>query len=281
MEYENRPPAEGINVSDTHPLAEFVWLLAAVGLVVSALVLVLSLSAGWLARQVPFEAEQHWVTGLPGAAQLSADDARAAQWLQALADELVAAHPLPDGMRVTVHYVVDDQVVNAYATLGGNVVIFSGLLRVLDSENAVAMVLAHEIAHIRHRDPIVALGRGVAVALGLSALGGMADSGLAQNMVGNVGLLTVLTFSRDQETRADEDALLALQLHYGHLAGAQRLFEHLQTDAGIALPELFATHPLTERRLQRIREASAQSAPGLAQPLPEWLLAPVRPSPTD
>lgn len=275
MDYENRPVPEGINVSRTHPLADFAWLLALVGIVVTVVVLALSLAAGWLAQQVPFEQEVRWAQVMPASSLATEQqDERTQAWLQALADDLVAAHPLPDGMRVQVHYVEDDTVVNAYATLGGNVVVFSGLLRALESENAVAMVLAHEIAHIRYRDPIVALGRGVAVALGLSALGGMADSGLAQNMVGNVGLLTVLSFSRRQETRADEDALLALQAHYGHLAGADSLFAWLQEHTGPTIPEFFATHPLTDDRLNRIRETARGTTAGEQSPLPAWLLVP-------
>ena len=273
MDYENRPVPEGINVGRTHPLADFAWLLAVVGIVVTLVVLLLSLAAGWLAQQVPFEQEVRWAQVMPVSAPAAVQqDERTRAWLQTLADELVVAHPLPEGMRVQVHYVEDDDVVNAYATLGGNVVVFSGLLRALESENAVAMVLAHEIAHIRHRDPIVALGRGVAVALGLSAMGGMADSGLAQNMVGNVGLLTVLSFSRRQETRADEDAMVAMQAHYGHLGGADSLFVWLQAHTGPNVPEFFATHPLTDDRLDRIREAAQGSTGGVPSPLPEWLV---------
>lgn len=275
MDYENRPVPEGINVSRTHPLADFAWLLAVVGIIVTLVVLALSLAAGWLAQQVPFEQEVRWAQVMPMSSPAAEQqDERTRAWLQALTDKLVSAHPLPDGMHVQVHYVEDDDVVNAYATLGGNVVVFSGLLRALESENAVAMVLAHEIAHIRYRDPIVALGRGVAVALGLSAMGGMADSGLAQNMVGNVGLLTVLSFSRRQETRADEDALVAMQAHYGHLGGADSLFAWLQAHTGPTVPEFFATHPLTDDRLDRIREAAQGSTGGVPSPLPEWLALP-------
>ena len=63
-----------------------------------------------------------------------------------------------------MHYDASDTV-NAFATLGGHVVIYRGLLEKLPNENVVAMVVAHEIAHIKHRDPVAALGRGVAITL--------------------------------------------------------------------------------------------------------------------
>ena len=46
---------------------------------------------------------------------------------------------------MTVH-AVQDPTVNAFATLGGHVFVFTGLVDSLDSENGLAMVLAHELA---------------------------------------------------------------------------------------------------------------------------------------
>ena len=108
---------------------------------------------------------------------------------------------LPAEMQITVHYASDDTV-NAMATLGGNIVVFQGLIDTVDSENALAMVLAHEIAHVRHRHPIVAMGRGFTVMLALSALSGVGD-GMIQQWVGSMGMLPMLAFSREQEEAAD------------------------------------------------------------------------------
>lgn len=72
-------------------------------------------------------------------------EAAARARLRALAAKLAAVMSLPPGMDVTVHY-ADEKAVNAMATLGGNVVFYRGLLERLDSEDAVATVLAHEIA---------------------------------------------------------------------------------------------------------------------------------------
>ena len=73
-----------------------------------------------------------------------------------------------------MHY-DDDAVVNAFATLGGHIVVYQGLLEAVPDENALAMVLAHEIAHVRHRHPIVGLSRSAALGFALMLLG--ADSG--------------------------------------------------------------------------------------------------------
>ena len=145
-------------------------MLATVAALTLALVLVLSLLASWLVKFVPFSVEQQLaqqvITQLP--AQQQTDKHQQIQtYLQQLADRLVANAPLPEGMSITVHY-VDDDTVNAAATLGGHVLMFRGLLERLPNENALAMVMAHEIAHVRHRDPMMSLGRGVVVATALA-----------------------------------------------------------------------------------------------------------------
>mgnify|MGYP003571114083 CR=1 FL=1 len=273
MEYENRPVPEGINVSDEHPLVDFAWMLATVAVLVTVLVVALSLSAGWLARQVPMAQENSWAQTYIEAQprELSEEALRKQRWLQTLADQLSPAMALEPDMRIRVHYVEDDSVINAFATLGGNVVIYSGLIQAVDSENALAMVMAHEIAHIKHRDPITALGRGVAVALGLSAIGGASDSAMAQQIVGNVGMLSGLSFSRAQENEADEAAIDALLAHYGHLNGAATLFKALQEKESRLTPEFLATHPLTDKRIARIVAAAASAPTGETRPLPAWL----------
>ncbi|MCV6604633.1 MAG: M48 family metallopeptidase [Porticoccaceae bacterium] len=276
MEFENRPVPEGINVSRQHPLKEFAWMAATVAAFTLALVLVLSLLASWLVKFVPFSAEQQLaqqvIDQLPAGEQ-AANHQQTQEYLQQLADRLVASAPLPDGMTITVHY-VDNDTVNAAATLGGHVMIFRGLLEKLDSENALAMVMAHEIAHVRHRDPMMSLGRGVVVSTALAAIGGFSDSQLSAWVVGMSGDLTLLKFSRDQEHAADKNGLLALYNSYGHTAGSTQLFEVLaeQRGDGGEWASFLSTHPLSDERiaaLARIAGENGWQQSGELTPLPE------------
>lgn len=278
-EYENPTLPEGINVSPTHPLKEFALLLGGISALLLALVLALSLAAGYLVRFIPFSQEQalasrierHWPQG-----QANPHPARQAE-LQTLADTLVAAMDLPPGMRIQVHY-IDNATVNAMATLGGHVLVFQGLIDILPSENALAMVLAHEIAHVRHRHPIMAMGRGFTVALALSSLSGLGDAAI-QQWLGGMGMLPLLSFSRDQESQSDADALNAVYRVYGHVRDADALFAHLDAAHKLPQPPAFlATHPGHADRLAQIARFAAshparnQDAP---RPLPAaWKTAP-------
>ena len=276
MEYENRPAPEGINVTDQHPLVDFFWMLATVALLATVLIVTLSLSAGWLARQIPMAQENRWAEAFSAQrpVDLSETALRKQRFLQELADRLSPVMALEPDTIIKVHYIEEDDVINAFATLGGNIVIYSGLINTADTENALAMVMAHEIAHIKHRDPIMALGRGVAVALGLSAIGGLSDTAMAQQVLGNVGLLTALSFSRAQEHAADEEAIAALLALYGHLNGAATVFEKLQSREADLVPEILTTHPLTEKRIDRLVQATVVQGDGEATALPDWLKQP-------
>ena len=271
MEYHNPQPPEGINVSQTHPLLDFLRLLGGL-LVIAAIVFVaLALLADRLAKYIPFEKEleisSRFAADFPAPGPMSA-------YLQELADRVVAAQGLPAGMRIRMHY-VDSSTVNAFATLGGNVIFFRGLIGKMPSENALAMVISHEIAHVKLRHPISTFGRGLAIGIVVAMVSAGSGSDIVVRALGNAGLLTALTFSRSQESAADADALRTLARMYGHVAGADEVFKLLQEEStrGIGnLPAILRTHPLDQDRIDAIgRNAAANGWPmqGPTQPLPE------------
>lgn len=274
-DYENPQIPEGINVSPENPLKEFAVLASGISLAIIAVVTVLSLLAGHLAQYVPFAQEKALLSHLD-IGWLKSDhkpqDARE-QYLQALADRLSTAMDMPPDIQVSVHY-DDDPTINAMATLGGHIVVYQGLIDTLPNENALAMVVAHEMAHIRHRHPIVAMGRGFAVMLALSSLAGVGD-GMMQQWVGSMGMLSVLTFSRAQEEEADADAIQAVYRTYGHVGGAAAFFEYIDEHASaLKMPQILSTHPDHAARIARIRNFEREhpgNASPVLQPLPDFL----------
>lgn len=282
MEYQNPKIPEGINITDEHPLKDFSLMLLGVGIFVFALIGILMLMAEYLVKYVPFETELALAEHFPNIVTETTNRAEASRienYLQDLAEQLAEHQQLPEEMKITVHY-IDAEEVNAFATLGGNIVIFSGLLNKMPHENALAMVMAHEIAHIKHRDPIVALGRGVVIGLAMMSLMGAGDSSMAQQLVGNVTLLTGLNFSRRQERQADHEALNTLQSYYGHVNGAEEIFKlFMQRESTHSMPEFLSTHPQSEERVEAVQEFSqlvVAKSSGLKQKrelkqLPSWL----------
>lgn len=279
---ENRAPAEGINATHENPLREFAWLLAGSVVLLVAAVTAVSLAAQWLAPLVPYRYEARLVAGIDLAPAPGSAKARAAQAeLQALADRLAAHMDLPEGMRVRVGY-RDEATVNAFATLGGQTVFFRGLVARLDSEDALAMVMAHELAHLKYRHPAAALGRGVAVGVLLSMISADLGRSAAGGALGQAGMLTVLSFNREQERQADAEALRVLAAEYGHVGGAVDLFATFAALPGAHrepnLPaiEFLRTHPLTALRAAAVETWAGErgvAVDGPRRPLPPALAA--------
>lgn len=266
MQYEN-PPVPEVNVSPEHPLKEFAWLLFTLGVFLVAGLLLLYALSGWLLRFVPPSAEALLVDSVaaqfPAPASGPCADARR-QELQALGERVARALNMPAEQTVTIHY-LDGDTVNAFATLGGQVFIYRGLMDMLFSEEALAMLLAHELAHVKHRDPLLASGRAFTTALALSLLLGGDGTAMTAWLGNTAHQLTALGFSRRQEERADAAAVQALRKLYGHTTGAVELFAVLQqTRSGRAeAPVWLATHPDTAARLQRAMAEQGEASGSL------------------
>ncbi|WOH36858.1 M48 family metallopeptidase [Thalassotalea fonticola] len=283
MKYTNPIIPEGINVKDENPLKEFFILLFGVGIVISLVIIVLSVIAGWLVKFIPFSAEYSLVQNMPAITSVEkhinqqTKDEQSSQlevqvYLQQLANKLSIVQNLPSDMTITVHYVADDTV-NAFATLGGNIIIHQGLLAKFDHENTLAMVMAHELAHIKYRHPIIAMGRGLTVAVALTTIAGVSDSSFVSNILGQISLLTVLAYNREQERQADEAAYNTVVKHYGHAQGALELFEALHSvDKLIDPPKFLSTHPLTAERIENLKRLEVHSsAAKTLTPLPDLI----------
>ncbi len=245
---QNALPREGINSSAEHPLKEFGWLVGSVAITLTLVVLVVGWGAQWLAPRLPFSAEESlaaaWIDQPVAAAQRARTQA-----LQALADRVAAQLRLPDDMHVYVAVNASTEV-NAFATIGGRVSINRGLLARLKSEDALAALLAHEIAHVKHRHVATSLGRGLALSVLLAAISSDAGAASAQSAIGNATGLALLGYSRAQEAQADQEALDAVVALYGHAAGCTELFEVLRVAQGDSEGAALArSHPLTAARI--------------------------------
>lgn len=244
--------------------------------IISAIAL-LAVSANLLAPFIPFSAEKKLAAAFEKqmvAEGPQIEDSDLSRYLQSLAERLAEAQQLPEDMSITVHYINDDTV-NAFATLGGHVFFFRGLLESVPNENALAMVMAHEIAHVKHRHPIKSLGRAVIIGTATAVVSSAVGGDIVSDVLGKTGLLTVLKFSREQEEQSDETALAAIARLYGHVGGSSTLFNVLkeahkhETQA----PEFFNSHPLTDNRLQNIAAMAKEQG---------WqLTGPLTPLPTD
>lgn len=254
MNLENRLPDETVNYSEEHPLKEFAWLVAGVAALAVAAVLVFGYFAAEVAARLPYAVEREMVAAYvePPGKMDDPDLDAAARELRALGARVAAAMDLEPGMEI--HFrLVDSPVVNAFATLGGQVFIHRGLVARMPDENTLALVMAHEVGHVKLRHPVRAAGRGIAFALVLSAVG--AGGGSAGDVANMAGGLTLLSFSRSQEREADREALAAVQRLYGHAGGPRQLFGLLGSEGrpDSARVAMLQTHPLSADRVAELQ----------------------------
>ena len=259
MEYSNPEIPEGINTTQEHPLKEFFILLAGVLATIVIVVAILSFMTEKLVTYIPFSVEKELLSGED--LFVNKEHSEITSYLQTLSDELSGHMDLPEGMSITAHY-LDQDIENAYATLGGHIYFYRGLINLLPNENALSMVIAHEIAHIKHRHPIIAMGRGVVIGLFLASISGFSGDYVVGQVVNDTGIITLLSFNRKQEQQADTTALAAVASYYGHIAGSEDLFESflkLEREFPVKPPEFLSTHPLSEKRITNIAHLAKEN----------------------
>lgn len=178
--------------------------------------------------------------------------ARSRERVQALA---AAAGADRDADSIRILIVRDSSVKNAFAFPGGYIVVYTGMLRMLESQDEWMGLLAHEGGHIHLRHGMRRLVRSSILAVGASLILGDA-SGIASVLLDNAGTLVNLRYGRRDESEADAFAYRSLAQAGHSTAGLVTLFEKF-----FALQELpawaafLSTHPATEQRLESLRGA--------------------------
>ncbi|KAB2845666.1 MAG: M48 family metalloprotease [Melioribacteraceae bacterium] len=142
----------------------------------------------------------------------------------------------------------DDSVLNAFAVPGGYVYLYTGLMKYLDSEAALAGVLGHEIAHVerRHATQRITAAYGIQIVASL-ALGNNPSqiSVMAANLFGGLGLLAN---SRSNEDESDQYSIKYLQATRYYPGSVKFFFEKLRDDGkvssgGSGIQTFLSTHP--------------------------------------
>ncbi len=156
--------------------------------------------------------------------------------------------------------VVNDPTVNAFCMPGGKVVVFTGILKVTQNEDALAVVMGHEVAHALANHGNERMSQMLAAQLGLTSLQvAMANKPaqtrelvLAAAGVGaQVGVL--LPFSRKHESEADEIGLYLMAMAGYNPEEAAPFWGRMNRLGGANPPEFLSTHPDPARRSEQLK----------------------------
>ena len=265
MKFTARQPGINVNVSPTHPLKEFAILAGGLLAIVVGVYLALGLAVDLIVPRLSMDLEKKLAGAFVGRLVETEEVDTTTRSLQDLVDRLQdRCAPLP--YIITVH-VTESDAVNAAALPGGHMVIFTGLLAEMTSENELAFVLAHELGHYANRDHLRGLGRALVLMTASTVLLGADNS--VNSMIGQGMVLTELSFSRKQESKADEFALETLFCHYGHVADATSFFNKIPEDGDPGrFGHYFASHPENRRRISHLEDLAQRRGYPTGNPLP-------------
>lgn len=142
----------------------------------------------------------------------------------------------------------DDSVLNAFCTPGGYIYVYTGLIKFLDSEDQLAGVMGHEIAHADERHSTEALTKQYGTELLFSIILGEDQGTIAQVAKGMLGL----KYSRTNESESDRRSVEYLYETEYDARGVARFFEKIVEAGGSGVPEFLSTHPSPDRRVEDI-----------------------------
>lgn len=157
-----------------------------------------------------------------------------------------------------IRLIKKEGVLNAFATPGGYIFVYTDLIKYLDTADQLAGVLGHEIAHSDRRHSARNLERvyGVAILLEI-ALG--RSSGQLANITKQLALgLAGLRFSRDMEREADEFSVRYLNQTSYQCNGAAGFFEKLRDQNMCGGLTWTSTHPDPCERISNINSKAAE-----------------------
>lgn len=177
--------------------------------------------------------------------------------------ERVAAPLIKDTYRKNVNYkfrILDSTEVNAFASPNGYIYITTGLLDIIESNDELAFIIAHEMGHIEKKHSVINYRQRLA-AMFFSALLLASNNNYEDSE--KVLLTAVMTdlvlkgYSREQENEADAVALSHLKrIGMDHLSYKMVMgkFIDMRQQKIYAIDKIFSTHPTPEKRIDNLNK---------------------------
>ena len=153
-----------------------------------------------------------------------------------------------------VNVLQSDQV-NAFCLPGGKMAVYTGLIPVAQNNDAMAIVMGHEITHalLRHGAQRMTEQRLAQIGQMAGAMSGM-DQAQMQAVMSVYGYGRALPYARKQETQADEMGLMLAAAACFNPEEAIPLWQRMdQASGGESPPEFASTHPNPGTRIQNLQ----------------------------
>lgn len=156
--------------------------------------------------------------------------------------------------------VKDDQV-NAFCMPGGKIVVYEGLMKLVQTDDELAVVIGHEVAHAVAKHSNERISQQMLAQYGAQLLGESLSQksemvqAIASTVYG-VGAQygVTLPFSRKHETEADYMGLILMTMAGYNPDKAVTFWQKMSASSGGKVPEFMSTHPSDARRISDIQK---------------------------
>ena len=159
-------------------------------------------------------------------------------------------------------HVIDEDIYNAFATPAGHIFVYTGLLNAMETEEELAGIMGHEVAHVycRHISQKIERSKKIRMATlaGMAAgvllgMGGAAEAGNAVRMGSSAaGQSAELSYSRENEMQADLFGVEFLTKSNYSAAGLLEILKKIRSKTWFGsdqIPTYLMTHPAVEDRI--------------------------------
>ena len=164
-------------------------------------------------------------------------------------------------------HLVGDETVNAFCMPGGKIVMFSGILAVANTEEKIAFILGHEMAHalLDHtrtrmsaqnaQNAITSAAWIGSIAMDLVGLGGLGSLTRAATNVASIGSQFFLMnpWGRDQELEADRLGMMIIHWAGYDISSIPSFWQSMSAQ-NTNEHDFFSTHPADSKRIAAMNE---------------------------
>ena len=155
---------------------------------------------------------------------------------------------------------VRDNQMNAFCMPGGKIVVYEGLLKIVSSDDELAVVLGHEVAHAVAKHSNERMSQQLLAQYGASVLNktlsgkSVAIQQMGQKIYGiGAQLGVMLPFSRQHETEADYMGLVFMTMAGYNPERAITFWQKMSAGKGNSIPEFMSTHPSDATRINTLK----------------------------
>ena len=140
---------------------------------------------------------------------------------------------------------------------GGKIVVYEGLMQLVSSDDELAVVVGHEVAHAVAKHSNERMSQQLMAQYGAQILGqALSNKSAAVQKIGGLGAQygVMLPFSRKHESEADYMGLVFMAMAGYNPAVAVNFWQKMSAGKSGSTPEFMSTHPSDATRIDEIKQ---------------------------